>query len=389
MCGAGLRSVFVDFSTLPPDGSSGGAARFTLRLLSALAARRDAHRYRVLVKRETARLVALLCGSAVEIEVLGDAISEPHLLRRTVRRLPRRLSRFVPDPGVLRLQGADVLFSPLFTALFHEPGLRHVAVAYDFQELFHAEFFDLGERARRKAFRADLARADRVVAISEATRKDAIERAGIRPERVTVLPPVVGAARTPLPRADLAARLSALELEAGSYAVYPANYWPHKNHERLLAAFVRARKSRSELALVFCGALDEAGQRLLALTRNQRLTEAVSVLPYLPDSDVTALLQGARFLIFPSLYEGFGIPVLEAMALGTPVACSDLPVLHELADGNAVYFDPEEEASIADALSLLWTSEETRHRLSAGGLARAAQYASLDVVAEYHRLLEI
>ncbi len=102
---------------------------------------------------------------------------------------------------------------------------------------------------------------------------------------------------------------------------------------------------------------------------------------------MAALLQGARFLVFPSLYEGFGIPVLEAMVLGTPAACSDLPALRELAGEDAVYFDPTDETSIADALSLLWTSEETRRNLSAGGLARAARYAALDVAGAYHRLL--
>jgi glycosyltransferase involved in cell wall biosynthesis len=385
--GAGRRTVFVDFSTLPPDGSSGGAARFTLRLLSALAARTDAHRYHILVKRRTVPVLAPLRGSAVEIEVLGDVVSEPRFLRRTVRRLPRRLSRFLSDPAALRLRGADVLFSPLFTALFHEPDLRHVAVAYDFQELSHPEFFNLSERARREAFRADLGRADRVVAISEATKKDAIERAGIPPVRVTVLPPVVGAPRTPLRPEEMEQRLAAQGLAAAGFTLYPANFWPHKNHERLLAAFALARTKLPDMCLVLCGALDAARERLLSSVEARGLVDAVRVFPYVSDGDVTALLQGARFLVFPSLYEGFGIPVLEAMALGTPAACSDLPALRELAGEDAVYFDPADETSIADALSLLWTSEETRRNLSVGGLARAARYAALDVAGAYHRLL--
>ena len=269
--------------------------------------------------------------------------------------------------------GADVLFSPLFTALFHEPDLRHVAVAYDFQELSHPKFFDLGERARREAFRADLGRADRVVAISEATKKDAIERAGIPPERVTVIPPVVGAPRTPLRPEEMEQRLAAQGLAAAGFTLYPANFWPHKNHERLLAAFALARTKLPDMCLVLCGALDAARERLLSSVEARGLVDAVRVFPYVSDGDVTALLQGARFLVFPSLYEGFGIPVLEAMALGTPAACSDLPALRELAGEDAVYFDPADETSIADALSLLWTSEETRRNLSVGGLAHAAR----------------
>lgn len=102
---------------------------------------------------------------------------------------------------------------------------------------------------------------------------------------------------------------------------------------------------------------------------------------------MTAILHGARFLILPTLFEGFGIPDLEALTLGTPVACSDLPVLRELAGEDALYFDPTDESSIAGALALLWTNEETRRDLSARGRACAARYASLDVADAYRRLL--
>jgi glycosyltransferase involved in cell wall biosynthesis len=225
------------------------------------------------------------------------------------------------------------------------------------------------------------------VAISEATKKDAVEKAGLDSERVTVLPPVVGPARTPLAVDEEARILGSLRLPPGGYAAYPANFWPHKNHERLLAAFARAQRSRRDMVLVLCGGLDAARQWLIALARNRGLFGAVRVFPYLSDEEVTAILQGARFLVYPSFWEGFGIPVLEALALGTPVACSDLPVLHEVAGEDGLYFNPEDEASIADALELLWTSEETRRRLSAGGLERVARYASLDVVGAYRRLL--
>ncbi|HSB36237.1 MAG TPA: glycosyltransferase, partial [Thermoanaerobaculia bacterium] len=284
----GRRTVFVDFSTLPPDGSSGGAARFTLRLLAALSSRSDAHRYHVLTRRETAPALEPLRGSEVEIEVLGEAVSEPRFLRRRLRRMPRSLSRLVPDTASLRRRGAEVLFSPLFTALFHEPGLPHLVIAYDFQELRFPRFFAKGELMRRHAFRRDLLRADRVVAISSETKRDAVEKAGLEAERVRVVPPVVGPARIPLDEGDQARLLGSLRLTAGSYAAYPANYWPHKNHERLLAALVRARQRRPELSLVLCGALEAHRNWLIALARNCGLSEAVRVFPYLSDDEVTA-----------------------------------------------------------------------------------------------------
>jgi glycosyltransferase involved in cell wall biosynthesis len=382
------RTVFVDFSTLPPDGSSGGAAAFALKLLAALSSRADAHCYRVLVEPRTASALAALRGPNLRTDLLGEQLSGPRFLRRRLRRLPHPLWRLVPDAVSLQRLGADALFSPLFTTLFHESGLPHLAVAYDFQELSHPGFFDQRERLRRRSFRADLGRVDRVVAISDATRRDAVERVGIPLERIRVLPPVVGIPRSPLPPQVEAQALARHGLASGRFALYPANYWLHKNHERLLLALSRARKGRPEIRLVLCGALDAARERLASFVGAQGLADSVCVLPYLSDEDLTALLSGARFLVFPSLYEGFGIPVLEAMTLGTPVACSDLPALRELAGDVALFFDPEDETSIAGALDWLWSSEETRRRLSTGGLARAARYVSLDVAAEYHRLLE-
>ncbi len=391
MSKGGHPAVFVDLSTLPPDGSSGGAARFVLKLLNGLLTGPSPLDLHLLVKPEAAEAVGHLVEKGAVLHALGKGpgTSEPRRLRRTLRRLPGSFSRLVPDTAWLSRLGADVLFSPLFTALFHEPALTHLAVAYDFQELTFRRFFDERELKRRRAFRRDLRRAGRVVAISEATRKDAIEKAGLDPERVTVLPPVVSPIRTPLAADEEARILGSHRLAAGDYAFYPANYWPHKNHERLLAAFARAQRSRPDMALVLCGGHDAARQWLVALARNRGLFGAVRVFPYLSEDEVTALLRGARFLVFPSFWEGFGIPVLEALSLGTPVACSDLAVLREVAGEDAVYFNPEDEASIADALELLWTSEETRRRLSAGGLGRAARYASLDVVGAYRKLLEI
>ncbi len=381
------RRVFVDLSTLPPDGSGGGAGRFVLRLLGALAGRTDAHRYTVLVKREAAPLLEPLRRENLDVAILGEEIVEPRRLRRELRRLPPAVARWVPDRDSLRSRGADVLFSPLFTALFHEPDLPHLAVAHDFQELSYPKFFDGKERRRRAAFRRDLGRVDRLVAVSEATKRDGVAKAGLDPARITVLPPVTGAPREPLRTAEQADILSRLDLSPDGFAVYPANYWPHKNHDRLLSALVRARRAAPDLKLVLCGALDAGREGLLAAVRQRGLAGAVRLFPYLPDAHVTALLQGARFLVFPSLFEGFGIPVLEAMALGTPVACSAIPALTELAREDALYFNPKDETSTADALELLWRSDRTRAKLAEGGRGRAAAYASLDVVGTYHRLL--
>jgi glycosyltransferase involved in cell wall biosynthesis len=280
-----------------------------------------------------------------------------------------------------------VLFSPLGTAAFHETGLPHVVVAYDFQDLVYPEFFDADERRRRIEFRGDLRRADRVVAISQATKLMAVERVHVKAERVSVMPPFAGALRAPLDPRDTIARLDALGLFRAEYAAYPANFWPHKNHDRLLAAAARVAAEEPDFLLVLCGALDAARETLREKVQASGLSTNVRVLPYLEDADTTALLAGAELLVFPSLFEGFGLPVLEAMTLKTPVACSDLPALLELAGDAALFFDPADDAGIAQAIFRVWTEDETRDRLVTKGLGRAERYAGIDVAGGYHEIL--
>ena len=390
--GRSLR-VFVDLAPLSPDGGNGGARLFVLDLLRALLRRPAAHEIHLLVKPAAEAAVAPLVANGAVLHRLGPGldVEEPRKILRTRRRLhgffQPLLELAAPDRASLRRLGADVLFSPLGTAAFHEAGLPHVVVAYDFQDLVYPEFFDADERRRRIEFRGDLRRADRVVAISEATKLMAVERVHVKAERISVLPPVAGPLRAPLDPRDAIARLDALGLFRAEYAVYPANFWPHKNHGRLLAAAARVTAEDPDFLLVLCGALDEARESLRGKVTAAGLDASVRVLPYLDEADTTALIEGAEMLVFPSLFEGFGIPVLEAMVLKTPVTCSDLPALLELAGDAALFFDPTDDAGIAQSIRRLWTEDETRDRLVTKGAERAEHYAKIDVAGGYHELL--
>jgi glycosyltransferase involved in cell wall biosynthesis len=390
--GRSLR-VFVDLAPLSPDGGNGGARVFVLHLLEALLERPDAHEIHLLVKPQAEAVVAPLLAKGALLHRLGPGleVEEPRRLLRTRRRLhgffQPLLELAAPDRSSLKRLDADVLLSPLGTAEFHEPGLTHIVVAYDFQDLVYPDFFDPDERRRRIGFRGDLRRADRVVAISEATKAMAIERVHVKTERISVLPPIAGPLRAALDPREVLNRLDALDLFRADFAVYPANFWPHKNHERLLAAAARVVREDPDFRMVLCGALDENREKLRGRIEALDLGPNVSLQPYLDDADTTALLEGAEFLVFPSLFEGFGLPVLEAMAFGTPVACSDLPALLELAREAALFFDPEDVAGMAATMSRLGKEEETRAALVRKGLERAESYAALDVAGAYHELL--
>ncbi len=388
MASGAPQKVFVDLAPLAPDGSNGGAAVLVLRLLRALLARPDAHEYHLLVKPFAESAVSGLIGAGAILHRLGPGldVEEPRRLLREMRRLPDLLARVLPDAASLTKCGAGILFSPLGSAAFHEPRLLHVAVIHDgFQELTFPGFFSDAEKRRRHAFRSDLKRIDLIVAVSETARAEALGRLGVKGDRIIAVPNTVGLANI---RASAPGDLpSDPRLVAGSYLLYPANAWPHKNHPRLIRAFARASRRMEEAKLVLCGDFFRSLDGLRRLAADESVGDRVVFLPYLPEREAWALIRSARFLVFPSLYEGFGIPVLEAMALGTPVACSDLPVLREVAGDAALFFDPNDEASIADTLARLWESGPARETLADAGRRRADRYAALDVVGTYHRLL--
>lgn len=382
--------LYVDLAALAPDGTNGGAAPAALELLRRLSEKGIS--LHLLVKPGAEPAVATLAARGAVVHLLGTRgeVKEPKRALRTHRRVsPPFLHRLLGDPSSLVRRGASALLSPLGSAVFHEPGLPHVATVHDFQELDYPGFFPTGELARRRAFRQDLRRADRVVVSSAFTREMAVTQVRISEARTVVLPPLVPRERAALGEAEVLSRLSRLGLARGAYAVYPANFWPHKNHARLLSALRDSPLSRDPgFVLVLCGALEDGRRALEAEAARLDLGGAVRILGFQSDLDVTALLQGARLLLFPSLYEGFGLPVLEAFRLGTPVACSQIPALEELAGSSAHLFEASEERSIQTAFEKVWLDEDYRRELAQRGRRRAASFDDGETVARWIELLE-
>ena len=152
--------------------------------------------------------------------------------------------------------------------------------------------------------------------------------------------------------------------------LFLGNDKPHKNLEGLLRAWEHVRAAHPGLSLVLTGV--EPGREL---------PEGVKAVGFVPDAEVPALVALAEVLVLPSFAEGFGLPVLEAHAAGTPVACSDLPALHEAGGEAAVFFNPHDASTIVMALNSLLGDEEKRSLLRKKGRGRARQF-SWDAVAE-------
>jgi glycosyltransferase involved in cell wall biosynthesis len=269
-------------------------------------------------------------------------------------------ARAAVDPRVRRhFRGADVVHYPVTVPL---PPLRIPTVVslLDLQHRDLPQLLSRGDRAYRAlAYDAAAKRADRVITISEFVRARAIEVLGLDPERVTAIHLAVDHSRF-YARGDE---------EREPYLLYPAQPWPHKNHARLFDAFRELRRGRPELRLVLTGA-GEFGD----------VPGGVEVRGRVPFDELPALYRRASALVFPSLYEGFGIPVLEAMACGCPVACSGAGSLPEIGGDAVRLFDASDPSAIADAVrDVLDDPDPWRER----GLARAQQF-SWDTNARAH-----
>jgi len=226
-------------------------------------------------------------------------------------------------------------------------------------------------RYLQTAMRRAVSRSQRLLPISRSTAADMCGVLGASPERMTVIPSVVPSSfRVAVrePRAEFRRRHGLPD----QYWLCVAHYYPHKNHHVLLRAYRRLRDTGAPTwPLVLRGDAAGAEREIEAAVSALGLRDSVLQLPRLPRSEMPGLYAAAAAFVFPSLYEGCGIPVLEAMSCGCPVAASDIAASREFAGSAALYFDPTDEASIAGAMREMQDSAALRQQLQEEGLKRA------------------
>ena len=248
----------------------------------------------------------------------------------TPGRMRAMTGAFLRGAALRRELGLDELHAlhfPLSVMLPLVSGPPAATTILDLQHEFLPGNFPRWELAyRRKLYGASARRSRIVIAISEHARETLLERLGLEPERV----------RTIHLGVDLE-RFSPADLPREPFLLYPANAWPHKNHERLFEAVAVLRREHRDLRLVLTGG------------EHADVPDYVDVRGRVSQDELVELYRRASALVFPSVYEGFGQPVLEALACACPVACSDLPPLREVAGDAVVYFDPHDPESIAAA----------------------------------------
>jgi glycosyltransferase involved in cell wall biosynthesis len=294
----------------------------------------------------------------------------------------------------LKELGVETAFS--FPGYIHPDmyPLRQVLMVPDIQHEYLPELFSAEQLKERRALYAESARrADHICAISDFTRRTLMEKLNIPGDRITTIHPAADARFAPHADAGDAAVLAACGLQAGQYLFFPAHTWHHKNHRTAIEA-VRLLRDRHgyDLPLVCTGEPREAQPQIDAQIVASGLHQRVRFLGYRRDSEMPALYRGAACLLFPSLFEGFGLPVLEAMASGCPVVCSNTTSLPEIAGDAALLVDPNDADAVAAATHRLLTDGDLRRDLVERGLQRASDFswerstrATLDILQRVSR----
>ena len=379
-----------------------GIGRYTRELIAALLALAEQdgtlpHQYvlfaaigglpRTHWQREMDRLRAI-CHSPLAIRTLP--LSDDWLAR-----LWHRLRLPVPVETVTG--PLDLFYSPDFVLPPTRRSTRALLTVHDLSFLQYPEHFvpKLVQYLTQVVTRS-VARADLVLADSEATRADLIAHLGTDPHKVEVLYSGVDSRFCPQPEQGEAERIRARYSIGGPstgsgrcqpYVLSVGTLQPRKNYVRLIRAFTRLS---SDAQLVIAGGKGWLYEDILA--EAEKHPNRVRVLGFVEDRDLPALYRGASLFAFPSLYEGFGLPVLEAMACGVPVVCSDVSSLPEVAGDAPLLVDPLATDDLAEAMARALEEADLRQGMIARGLAQAARFswerAARQLVATFDALLE-
>jgi glycosyltransferase involved in cell wall biosynthesis len=265
---------------------------------------------------------------------------------------------------------------------------HQICTIHDLIPLEHPEWFSAQFSAWYRYLLPRLTRrAAHLIAVSEYTKQRLQELLRIPESRITVIPNGVDPAFQPASPDRVERARTALGVGPGPYLLCVGSVEPRKNIGRLLEAWRMAQSRVAEdVTLVVAGGA--GASRVFSEVLLGELPARVRFTGYVPDEHLAALYTGAAAFIYPSLYEGFGIPPLEAMACGVPVITSHNTSLPEVTGGAAMLVDPREPEAMAEAVVALFRNEELRRELTVKGLARAAGYSWESVARETRTLLE-
>lgn len=282
-------------------------------------------------------------------------------------------------PRLARSLRLDMLHSPYYIKPYVGLPCPSLVTIHDLLGLrFPATLSPRGRLLYRLLMGLAVRTSARIITVSRSARDDIAHFYRISPERIPVTPEAADPHFVPQPAEQVAQVRAAYNLPA-RYVLYLGSNKPHKNLERLVHAWEQLMHTTSGTPmpphLVIAGHYDPNYPQAQTLAQQLGLADSISFVPDVAEEDTPALYSGAEVFVFPSYFEGFGLPPLEAMACGVPVLCAHASSLPEVVGNAALTFDPYDVGELADGLRRLLASPALREQLRQQGLARAAAFS--------------
>ncbi len=280
-------------------------------------------------------------------------------------------------PANLKNDKVDVFLSPYIKAPFFSP-CPYITTIHDLlflsttdyrgwkYKLYNEIFKIFGKTVSKKA--------KAIITDSEYSKKDIIEILGVAEKKINVIPLGISKEYKPIRDINSIENIKKTYGIIGRYIFYVGNFKPHKNLRRVIEAYAGINKEFSDVKLVLGGKRDKFVPLLEEQVNNLGIGDSVIFTDFIKDEDLPYFYSGAEVFIYPSLYEGFGLPVLEAMACGTPVICSNTTSLPEVVGDIGMLINPEDVKNISSAIITLLKADKLREDLRKKGLERAKEF---------------
>lgn len=304
-------------------------------------------------------------------------VSASNIVRQVIYTPPHhRLEQLTLPIEIGAMRPTIVLFPDFIAPLYRS--FPAVVTIHDLAFLHFDDLLDDHAKAFYGRVGASAQRAEGIIAVSESTKRDIIERLNIPAERISVIYEAASAHFVPLEQVPHERmRINGFDVESNSYILFVSTIEPRKNLPLLLHALriCRDRHPGRNYQLVAAGARGWREKPIIEQIEHLRLGDAVTLLGNVSDDDLHWLYANARIYTNPSRYEGFGLPLLEALACGAPSLASDTSSLPEVGGKAVQYLPVDDPGAWADAIELIWSDEVLRAEMTARGPAQAAQFS--------------
>ena len=345
-------------------GKVGGSETYLRNLIKGLAAIDRENEYVIFINRETQDKIDAPAPSFCTVVCPFRASNRPL----------RILWEQCVLPWYVKRHKIDILLSAGMTAPILCPAVS-VLMLFDLQHInqpgnfswFYLPFL-------RSIIYASARSADGVLTISRQVKNDIIRSYHLPLEHIEVTHLAVDHSAFTLHGPPDTVTVKARYGLPDRFILYAASSLPHKNHERLFQAFRRVREQVPEIQLVLIGARDKGEDALIRMIKEQGLEQTIILLGWIPFEDVPSIYRASEVFVFPTLHEGFGLPIIEAMSCGVPVVCSRIEPLLEVAGDAVLFVDPLSPDEIAAAVIKVVTDLPERERLISKGLVRSSEF---------------